>query len=368
LGRYAIAGLALETSAFSLYDAYDPQEKRSLFLGIPRSPDAQMPPASSSIGHPGWITVLRSEEIDGVPCVAMSHFEGKPLEQAVPGGARLTFSEVAKIAGQMGHALDYAHSRGSIHGSLCPSDVLVSVRREIRLLPSGMGAKPENLLRAVNYLSPERLCGAATDGRSDQFSLAVIAHRLLTGELPFPSNSPVGAMFRVAFHAIETSSMRTLPPAARMVLERSLARNPEQRYGSCGEMAEALEAALTERMAASPTREVDSPVPDAIPRGNSEPRFSVARAEDRPNNQRWFGRHAESLKIFGTAFAICVAVLSAGLYFFLEIHPGAGIRKAPAPAHSVAAGQGAQTVSKPEPAQKRARDVELKPAEPGVTP
>jgi len=342
LGRYEISRHTAETSSLSVYDAYDPEEKRSVSLGILRAAGSTAS-GLRRMDHPGWIAVLRPEEDSGgVPFLIMEPFDGKPLEEAVPLGRKLAFGEVVKILRQLAGALDHAHSCGLIHGSLNPAEILANDRGEVKILGLELEERPEYLLHAVHYLSPERLRSTPMDGRSDQFSLAVLAHRLLTGHLPFPGDSAVGVMFRIVFHAIEPSAMRALPADAQLVLERALDRDGQERYSSCGEMVEALEAALNKRTAAPPTRVLESPFANPLVTGVSMPpkilvsdsRHGVFLAEERPG-VTWFNKHRKSLKLFGAVFGVCVALLSTVAYIALSTHPKPAVKQTPAPVRAV---------------------------------
>ena len=147
---------------------------------------------------------------------------------------------------QLASVLDYAHAHGSIHGSLHPSSILLNDRNEIKVLDlgapgtAGRNASPEQLLRAVHFLSPECLRDQPMDGRSDQFSLAVLAHRMLTGELPFPG-TPLGVMFRIAYQGLERDAIRELP--GRGADRIFSGRSPSGRrsaIATCAEMVETL--------------------------------------------------------------------------------------------------------------------------------
>jgi hypothetical protein len=172
------------------------------------------------------------------------------------------------------------------------------------------------------------------DGRSDQFSLAVLAHLMLTGELPF-GGTPLGVLFRIAYQGLERDAMRDLPAAAQAVFRRSLAKLPAERYATCGAMVDAFENALL-RPAVAPTRVADvlqfTPAP-ALPADG-------ARAQ-----QSWAARNftGEALKYFGVTFAVCALILAAVFYFLL---PGK-VRPNPVPVVPAVAPAVAPAVTQP---------------------
>jgi serine/threonine-protein kinase len=208
------------------------------------------------------------------------------------------------------------------------------------------------------------------DGRSDQFSLAVLAHHMITGALPFPG-TPLGVMFRIAYQGLERDAIRDLPPAAQTVFQRSLAKVPAERYATCAEMVDKLENALIQRpLAATRLADVSQFAP---------PRPPVI-APPAPSGA---GRHfsAEALKYFGITFAVVALVLAAVFYFVLPkptpkplapvvpVTPAAA-QPAPQPAPPPAV-EPAAVVEKTKPkakapVKKKEPEMILKPVEPKI--
>src|SRR5579862_2050741 len=191
------------------------------------------------------------------------------LDQQIPPGVKLPPPEALRLLRRIAVELDRAHASGNVHGSLFPGNILVSHTGEIHLqnLRPLSPPDPASLLPAVDYLSPEFIRDGPTEPRSDQFSLAVLAYRLLTGVLPF-SGTAVGAMFRIAFTSVERSGMRDLIEPAQSVLLRGLSNSPEARYASCSAMVDALEAAFKPRPVMAPTRIAPLPLPPSVRRGD----------------------------------------------------------------------------------------------------
>jgi serine/threonine-protein kinase len=379
IGRYEISRQLVDTALASVYDAFDPVERKPVAIRVPRTTQHGLGPYSSGLRHPGLMTVLSCEQTHGESFLVLEPFEGKPLDTILPPGQKLPPEEALDLIRQLASALDYAHSHGSIHGSLHPSSILLNDRGEIKVLDLGAAdtidrkASAEQLLRAVNFLSPECLRDQPMDGRCDQFSLAVLAHRMLTGELPF-HGTPLGVMFRIAYQGLERDAIRELPPAAQTVFQRSLAKRPDERYATCGEMVDTLENALNRR-APAPTRLADASEFAA-------PRTPAPTALQRSGLARHFT--PEALKYFGITFAVC-ALLLAGLAYFLrpKAPPKPPVAAAPATAQPAAppAPVPVPGLFPPPPAQPEAKakpvvknkarkktepEVELKPAEPKI--
>jgi len=377
IGRYEISRQLVDTALASVYDAFDPVERRPVAIRIPRTTQIRgAGPLLLGPQHPGLMTVLSCEENQGEPFLVLEPFAGKPLDSQIPPGRKMEPTEALGLLRQLASALDYAHAHGSVHGSLHPNGILLNDRQEIKVLDlgptdiTGRNASAEQLLRAVHFLSPERIRDLPLDGRSDQFSLAVLAHLMLTGELPF-AGTPLGVMFRIAYQGLERDSMRDFPAAAQAVFKRSLAKTPDQRYATCGEMVNALEGALLRRVAA-PTRLADvsqfaaaAPIPAAAPRS-------------------WAARNLsrEAFQYFGITFAVCALILSAVFYFLLpKAPPKAGPIAVPVAVPAIVPAPAAQAAPVEAPpaanAKPRSRgpssskkkaepEVELKPAEPKI--
>lgn len=354
IGRYEISRQLVDTALASVYDAFDPVERKPVAIRVPRTTRIRgTGEVSLGLKHPGLMTVLSYEESQGSAFMVLEPFAGESLDSHIRQGEKMDPAEVLGLLRQLASALDYAHAHGSIHGSLHPSSILLNDRQEIKVLdlgPSdsaGRNASAEQLLRAVHFLSPECISDAPMDGRSDQFSLAVLAHLMLTGALPFPG-TPLGVLFRIAYQPLERDAMRDLPPAAQAVFRRSLAKLPAERYATCGDMLDALENALL-RPAVAPTRVADAP--QFIPPVPAAPAPLVSGA---PARESWAARNlsGEALKYFGVTFVVCALILAAVFHFLLpgRVRPNA-VPVAPLQAPAVAPAVSAPAIPAPgEPA------------------
>jgi serine/threonine-protein kinase len=377
IGRYEISRQLVDTALASVYDAFDPVERKPVAIRVPRTTGIRGTGALSvGLKHPGLMTVLSCEESQGETFLVLEPFAGEPLASHLAAGRKMEPVEALGLLRQLASALDYAHAHGSIHGSLHPNSILLNDRREIKVLDlgptdiTGPKASAGQLLRAVHFLSPESIRDLPMDGRSDQFSLAALAHLMLTGELPFPG-TPLGVMFRIAYQGLERDAIRDLPAAAQAVFRRSLAKMPGERYATCSEMVDQLASGLL-RGAVAPTR-----LADASP---FVPAAHIAPAE-RSRAARHFSR--EALRYFGVTFAVCALILGAVFYFLLPKAPPKAVPAAPpavAPAPVVTEPAAPPAPAVPVPSgkakpkgrglgsakKKTEPEVELKPVEPKI--
>ena len=366
IGRYEISRQLVDTALASVYDAFDPVARRPVAIRIPRTTHHGTRELTLGLRHPGLMTVLSYEQSQGEDFAVLEPFQGQSLDNLIRAGRKLEPVDVIGLLKQLASVLDYAHAHGSLHGSLHPNSILLNDRNEIKVLdlgaPASVGrnASPEQLQRAIHYLSPECIRDQPMDGRSDQFSLAALAHRMLTGELPF-SGKPLGVMFRIAYQGLERDAMRELPPAAQSVLQRGLSKRPSERYPTCSEMAEALANGFfrtvpaATRIASAEEFATAPPAPKPV-------------AAERSGIARHFSR--EALKYFGITFVVCALALAAVFYFLLPKTPRS-VAVGPADAQPKAV----QPVAvQPKPGQPKAAqpaaggpaDVQPKAAQPAV--
>ncbi|HUB79957.1 MAG TPA: serine/threonine-protein kinase [Bryobacteraceae bacterium] len=378
IGRYEISRHVVDTALASVYDAFDPIERKPVAIRIPRSTNGTR---ELSLKHPGLMTVLSFEQNQGEPFTVLEPFQGTPLDRMIHNGRQMEPQEAIALLRQLASVLDYAHTHGSLHGSLHPSSILRNERNEIKVLDLGapadvQHASPEQLLHAVHYLSPECIRDQPMDGRSDQFSLAVLAHDMLTGHLPY-AGKPLGAMFRIAYQGLERDAIRELPPAAQTVFCRALSKRPAERYATCGEMVESLSTALF-RKAPAATRVASAAEIAAAPVA------APLTAVPAPAAGGFLSR--EGLKYFGLTF-LAVAMLLGALFYFLLPKPPKPVRVAPVVAQPAGSQPAAAVPAQPAPpppqpkierqvespiapkvhAKKKAQpEIDVKPAEPKI--
>jgi serine/threonine protein kinase len=201
---------------------------------------------------------------DGQLFMAQELVEGASLDQ-VAGGRPLPPERAVTIMLQICTALEVAHDAGVIHRDLKPLNVIVQVRDgkdHARVLDFGMAKilrgelkQSMNALTQQNmvfgtpeYIAPEQARGDEVDERADIYSAGVILYELLTGSVPFQSNTPVATMTAHLLQPPEPPSRRAprapIPPALEELVLHALAKQPRERYPGARAMATALRSAL----------------------------------------------------------------------------------------------------------------------------
>ena len=161
-----------------------------------------------------------------------------------------------RVATQVADALDAAHRRGLVHRDVKPSNVLIDEQdgrehcylADFGLTQSASHAGPADGqgLGTIDYVSPEQIRGDPLDGRSDQYALGCLLFECLTGTLPYGRGSDVAALYAHLEEPVPRASERRpeLPAEVDAVLARALAKDPDDRYASCGELVEDVRRAF----------------------------------------------------------------------------------------------------------------------------
>ncbi|MGH2523346.1 MAG: serine/threonine-protein kinase, partial [Anaerolineales bacterium] len=170
-------------------------------------------------------------------------------------GQPLPLPQMVRIVNQVADALDYAHNRGLIHRDVKPSNILVDESGNYFLSDFGIAKLLEGstqftttggTIGTPKYMSPEQGLGLPLDRRSDIYSLGVILYEIATGRVPFNAETPMALMGQHIYAPLPTPRLLNpaLPQAIEDVILKALAKNPEDRYATTKEMAQALQAAV----------------------------------------------------------------------------------------------------------------------------
>jgi len=264
IGRYEIVKRTGNHGLDSFYEAFDPVMRRSVTIRIADHAPEQVRERATAdqlieLDHPNILKILAAD-IDGDrPYLVLETFDGVTVASMLGTGNEIPTQQVMKFLRRSAEAVDYAHSKGLVHGRLTPDALLLDAGGELKV--TGFEAAPadsedpELLLACVPYLSPEFIKGDAALGNSDQYSLAVITCQMLTGALPFEGESTIAILRKIGFEnpVFPSLSGARFSPAVKRVVERALSKAPVARYSSCSEFAVEMEAALTARQS-MPTR------------------------------------------------------------------------------------------------------------------
>jgi serine/threonine-protein kinase len=270
IGRYRIIGELGRGAMGVVYHATDPAIGRSVAIKTIRILDIndterrdklrerlfREARSAGVLSHPNIVTIYDMDETDGLAYIAMAYVNGPTLEKILESDAPLSGANMLRILRQTALGLDYAHGRGIIHRDIKPANIMTDEDGAVKITDFGIAkitavtsmTQTRTVVGTPNYMSPEQVQGLAVNGRSDQFSLAVIAYEILTGERPFQGEHLSTIVYRiVAEQPPEAHQINgTLTPQIHEVLSRGLAKKPEDRYPTCSSFVGALEMACAE--------------------------------------------------------------------------------------------------------------------------
>lgn len=204
----------------------------------------------ASLNHHNIITIHDIGVVGDRHYIAMEYLEGGTLGERIAAG--MPMDAVILVMESIGDCLDFVHRRGIVHRDIKPANVLFHADGTPKLTDFGIAKQLDKnqgltldgtTLGSPHYLSPEQAGGRSLDGRSDLYSLGVVFYEMLTGRKPFSGDSSVETIIAHLTHPIPV-----LPePMARFqdLLERMLAKDPDDRIASAHEMIERLRALRT---------------------------------------------------------------------------------------------------------------------------
>jgi CHASE2 domain-containing sensor protein len=206
------------------------------------------------LNHPNIVTIYDVGEDQGLAYIAMDYLAGEPMQKYASSANLLPMNEVIAIIIKISEALDYAHKQKVVHRDIKPANIMYERDTgRIKLTDFGVAAltdlsktKTGTILGSPLFMSPEQVAGKKLDGRSDLFSLGVTLYQLLRGELPFEAPSLTGLMFKIANEpAPDVTFLRPdIPPTVKVVVDRALQKDPDQRFQTGAEMANSLRLCL----------------------------------------------------------------------------------------------------------------------------
>ena len=218
----------------------------------------QVEARAATLRHPNIPTVYEMGVQDGLPFIAMEFVEGEPLDKIIASGRQVDLITKLKIIEQVCSALGYAHENGIIHRDIKPANVIVQPDGVAKIIDFGIAKVQDGegkagltqtsaVIGSLHYIAPERFKGGPIDGRVDLFSAGVTLFKLLTGEEPFTGGEAT-ASYKIVneAHTSLGAYLHDYPPVLDEIVAKSLAKNPEDRYSTGEDMADALHDLIEE--------------------------------------------------------------------------------------------------------------------------
>jgi serine/threonine protein kinase/Flp pilus assembly protein TadD len=240
--------------------------------------------AAAAISHPGVATIFEAgESEDGWLFFASELIRGETLKQRIARGP-IPIPEVIDLGTQLAEALAAAHATGTVHRDIKPGNIMVMADGRLKILDFGLARLGRSVDPAVRddqdtvtltrvgsvvgtpaYMSPEQATGASVDARTDIFSSGSVLYEMVSGRSPFKTDSAPETMRRVLSEEPPRleSTAGAVPVALTKVIRKALAKNPDERYRSAGELAKALQAVQPSQGATAKLLAAMTPAPES---------------------------------------------------------------------------------------------------------
>ncbi|MDR3314648.1 MAG: Stk1 family PASTA domain-containing Ser/Thr kinase [Oscillospiraceae bacterium] len=202
--------------------------------------------AIAMLSHPNIVKVYDVSYGDRLQYIVMEYVEGITLKEYIEQRRVIPWKEAVHFLTQILRALQHAHDRGVVHRDIKPQNIMLLHSGNIKVTDFGIArfsrsetrTMSENAIGSVHYISPEQARGDFTDEKTDIYSVGVVLYEMLTGELPFQSDSTVS----VAIMQLQSEPRRpreindAIPLGLEQITIRAMQKNPADRYQSAAEM------------------------------------------------------------------------------------------------------------------------------------
>ncbi|MCP4541766.1 MAG: protein kinase [Chloroflexi bacterium] len=211
--------------------------------------------AVAALRHPNIVQVFDFGDVEGTYYMVMEFIDGVDLSGYVRETGQIPLEQVLPLLQDIANALDYAHAEGVIHRDVKPSNVMLQKERggtrailtdfgiaKIRASDTGV-TKTGMMMGTLDYMAPEQVQGARkADGRADVYALAVMLYQMLTGALPFCGDNPGAVMLAHLQQPAPDPRLLVpeLPENVAAAILRAMAKDPDARHSTAGELAEAI--------------------------------------------------------------------------------------------------------------------------------
>ncbi|HEY8231705.1 MAG TPA: protein kinase [Vicinamibacteria bacterium] len=351
IGKYQIVGKLGQGAMGEVFRGHDPVLNRDVAIKrISSGLDAdetlkkrfkREAEAVALLNHPHIITVYELGFEGEQMFMAMELLEGMDLKHAMA-QRKLGLAEKLAVMEQICEGLAFAHERDLVHRDLKPANIHILPGGKVKIMDFGLArmsgsdmTSTGTVMGTPHYMSPEQVRGMKADARSDVFALGCVFYELFSGRKPFDAESMHGVLFKVMQEepAPLTELAPELPNPYVHVIERTLAKEPADRFQSAGELLGALRLARAAGLAPRPAeRPAERSGPGTGRDATRIPARTVTRAPERGSMSRATPGHGARNLVIGLLAALVVVLLG-----YLVLRPSLGGRREAEPPPQVAA-------------------------------
>ncbi|HEY4227829.1 MAG TPA: Stk1 family PASTA domain-containing Ser/Thr kinase [Candidatus Limnocylindrales bacterium] len=273
-GRYRLVELLGQGGMATIYRARDNQLERDVAVKILRPEYGADPDfnerfrheaqSAASLNHPSVVAVYDYGTDPVGPFIVMELVEGEDLATIIRRSGALPPRAAARLVDQAARAVAAAHARGFVHRDIKPGNILVTHEGRVKVADFGIARAlsesaltlPGTTLGSVHYFSPEQARGELATPASDIYSLGIVLFELLTGKRPWTGDTAAAIATARLTGAVPSPAAvhGGIPPTLDAIARKALATNPDDRYASANDMADALERYLGEERGAEGQR------------------------------------------------------------------------------------------------------------------
>ena len=260
IGKYEIVSILGKGAMGIVYKAVDPDIDRKVAIKtirfdlVTEGSDSEElmqrfmreAQAAGKLSHPNIVTIYDVGREKDMTYIVMQYIEGPSLQRVIASGEKNTTQQVVQLMTQVCSALEYAHKFGIVHRDIKPGNVLIDNEGKPYICDFGVARIETSTLTqsgtavgTPSYMSPEQVKGKKVDKRSDIFSMGCILYEFLAGKRPFEAESITTVIYKIINE--EPPSLaevkKGLPEGFEHIISKALAKDPGERYQSCGQLA-----------------------------------------------------------------------------------------------------------------------------------
>ncbi len=284
--------------------------------------------SAAALSHPNIVSIYdRGSSEDGTYYIAMEYLPGGTLKDRILKKGALPPRTAAQVTLQIAEALRAAHNSGVVHRDIKPHNILITADGDLKVTDFGIAraatsstmTKTGLILGTAHYISPEQAMGEPVGPASDLYSLGVVFYEMLTGQLPYDADTPIGIAMKHVNGSLRPPREvdPTIPGGINAIVVKLLSKDPKDRYQSASELIEDLEKVIEGGEPENATTQALGQVPpartgDTIAYPSPAAREKASRERDKKRRRRGF------LPAVVVLLLLALAALLAGAGYYLS--------------------------------------------------